>query len=62
MKVTRLRKGVRIHLTDIQYEMLCHVYGNGIEELEDLCIHEPARVRAFNRVTQELTNIHEDRR
>ena len=62
MKVTRLKKGVRIHLTDIQYEVLTHVFGNGVEEPDDLVITEPARVRAFNHITQELTKIHEDRR
>ena len=63
MKVTRLKKGIRIHLTDIQYEVLCQVCGNGFtDDPGDLGFFEPGELRAYDHVANNLGCFHEDRR
>jgi len=62
MKVTRLKQGIRIRLTDTQYHVLCYIFGNGVEEPGDLALDTPGEVRALNHLLNNLNRVHEDRR
>jgi len=57
MKVTRLKQGIRIRLTDTQYHVLCYIFGNGVEEPGDLALDTP-----LNHLLNNLNRVHEDRR
>ena len=66
MKITRLKRGYRIHMSDIEYELYLRLMDSGMADMQDLDLDDPIE-RYFDRIngTEKISawvEVAEDRR
>tara|TARA_Y100001963_G_C6538044_1_gene334176 strand:- start:196 stop:402 length:207 start_codon:yes stop_codon:yes gene_type:complete len=66
MKITRLKRGYRINMSDIEYELYLRLMDSGMADMQDLDLDDPIE-RYFDRIngTEKISawvEVAEDRR